>query len=174
MVSCIDFCLDFARRMWLLPLFGCTLGSALCAAPLPSPTEPVVTRRGYTYVRFPVSWELMRSGFNALDVALETESYAEYWALLTLSDNEIELLTPRGRTRVIGIQSEPSEDAVYPDILVVNEAEFARLLGLEPDPLGSLDKWLFIDLPARDIGEQNFTLKASPKYFVSVQLTINY
>lgn len=153
----------------LLPLAG-----AVNAASLASPEEPNVARPGHRYFRFPVTWELMRSGFNALDVALEAENYAEYWAILYVSADEIELMTPRGRARVIGIASDPKTPAAYPDTLIVNEGDFARLLGLEPDPSGPVEKVVFIELPMQDSNEQSFTLKASPKYFVTVRLAMSF
>jgi hypothetical protein len=140
---------------------------------LASPEEPNTTRPGHRFFRFPVNWELMRSGFNSLDVALEAENYAEYWAILYSSPDEIDLLTPKGRARVFGIASDPQTAAGYPDLLVVNEGDFARLLGLEPDPsLG--EQVIFIELPMQESNEQSIMLKASPKYFVSVQLTMSF
>lgn len=163
------------KRFWLVIvlLFSFTSEMGLAASSLPTPKEPIVTRSGAIWFRFPVAWELLRSGFNALDVALEAENYAEYWALLYLGPDEIELFTPRGHTRVIGIQSQSQNNSGYPDLLILNEGEFSRLLGLTPDPTG-LEKTIFIELPMRDSNEQNFTLNASPKYFVSIQLTINF
>jgi len=149
------------------------LATTLHGAALASPEEPNITRPGHRFFRFPVTWELMRSGFNALDVALEAENYAEYWAILYSSPDEIDLLTPRGRARVFGIASLPQTAAGYPDLLVVNEGDFARLLGLEPDP-SSAEQVIFIELPTQDSNEQSFMLKASPKYFVSVQLTMSF
>lgn len=143
-------------------------------AGLPQPEEPNVSRNASRFFRFPVTWELMRSGFNALDVALEAENYSEYWALLYLNPDEIELLTPRGRARVVGIRSNAMTPDGYPDLLIVSETDFGRLLGLEPDPTADLDKFIAIELPTLDSNEQNFSLKASPKYFVSVQLTMSF
>jgi hypothetical protein len=150
------------------------LAPPLQAAALAKPEEPSSTRPGYRYFRFPVTWELMRSGFNALDVALESENYAEYWAILYISPDEIDLLTPRGRVRVVGVSSGPSTPSGYPDVLVVNAGDFARLLGLEPDPSASAEQAIFLSLPMQDHSEQNFTLKASSKYFVNVQLTMSF
>ncbi len=109
-----------------------------------------------------------------MDVALEAETYTEYWAILYVGPDEIELLTPRGRAQVIGLHHGDEAEGTYPNLLIINESEFTRLLGMDPDPNGILDKWVFVDLPTRETNEQNFTLKASPKYFISVQLTINY
>jgi hypothetical protein len=150
------------------------LATILHAAALASPEEPPITRPGHRIFRFPVTWELMRSGFNALDVALEAENYAEYWALVYLSPDEIDLLTPRGRARVIGIAADSHTPRGYPDMLIVNEGDLARLLGLEPDPSSSVEQVVFLELPTNDANEQNFTLKASAKYFVSVQLTMSF
>jgi hypothetical protein len=150
------------------------LAVPLHAAVLARPEEPTSTRQGHRYFRFPVTWELMRSGFNALDVALEAESYAEYWGLLYLSPDELELLTPRGRAPVVGIASDPKTPAGYPDTLIINEGDLARLLGLEPDPAGSVEQVIFIALPMQDSNEQSFTLKASSKYFVNVQLAMSF
>lgn len=162
----------FARLLTLLLLVP--LAAPLQAAVLASPEEPNITRPGHRFFRFPVTWELMRSGFNALDVALEAESYAEYWAILYLSPDEIDLLTPRGRARVVGIASSPETPAGYPDTLVVNESDLARLLGLETDPSDSMEQLVFISLPMQESSEQSFTLKASSKYFVNVQLAMSF
>lgn len=158
----------------LVSLLLCMPAAILHATTLPSPEAPTIARPGSRFFRFPVSWELMRSGFNALDVALEAENYTEYWAILYINPDEIDLMTPRGRARVIGIASDPETPAGYPDILIVNEADFGRLLGLEPDPTGSVEKVVLIELPIHDSNEQSFTLKASPKYFVTVQLTMSF
>jgi hypothetical protein len=164
--------LVLARVLSLLLLLP--LAAPLQAAVLASPETPNVTRPGHRFFRFPVTWELMRSGFNALDVALEAESYAEYWALLYTSPDEIDLLTPRGRARVIGISSDPSTTAGYPDTLIVNEGDLARLLGLDPDPSASIEQVIFLSLPMQDSNEQSFTLKSSSKYFVNVQLAMSF
>ncbi|HYX35515.1 MAG TPA: hypothetical protein VE954_20660 [Oligoflexus sp.] len=158
----------------LLPLLLLPWAEALHAAALASPDEPNFIRPGHRFFRFPVTWELMRSGFNALDVALEAESYAEYWAILYMNPDEIDLLTPRGRARVVGIASDPQTPAGYPDMLIVNEGDLARLLGLEPDPAQSVEQVVFIKLPVHDNNEQTLALKASAKYFVSVQLTMSF
>ena len=94
---------SFVGRCLLAMLFCLGLAIQGNAAPLASPLEPNVARPGYRFFRFPVTWELMRSGFNALDVALEAENYTEFWAILYLNNDEIDLLTPRGRARVIGL-----------------------------------------------------------------------
>lgn len=148
--------------------------ASLHAAALASPEAPNIARPGHRFFRFPVTWELMRSGFNALDVALEAESYAEYWAILYISPEEIDLLTPRGRARVVGIASQPTTPAGYPDTLIVNEGDLARLLGLEPDPSASVEQAVFLALPVQDNNEQTFTLKASSRYFVNVQLAMSF
>ena len=144
------------------------------ASTLPGPTRPLATRVGHIFLRFPVTWEMQRSGFNTLDVALESESYAEYWAILYLSPDEIELMTPRGRTSVVGIRSQTETPANYPDILVVSEAEFSRLLGLEVIPLGSSEKLIMLELPLRENIEQSLALKGNLKYFVSIQLSMSF
>jgi hypothetical protein len=164
-----SFLARFVTLLLLAPL-----ALPLQAATLARPEEPISTRQGYRYFRFPVTWELMRSGFNALDVALEAENYAEYWAILYLSPDEIELLTPRGRARVVGLASDPKTPAGYPDTLIVNEGDLARLLGLEPDPADSVEQVIFVSLPMQDSSEQSFTLKASSKYFVNVQLAMSF
>lgn len=161
-----------ARLLTLLLLVP--LAAPLHAAVLASPEEPNITRPGHRFFRFPVTWELMRSGFNALDVALEAESYAEYWAILYISPDEIDLLTPRGRARVVGLASSPDTPAGYPDTLVVNESDLARLLGLEADPSAPVEQVVFIALPIQESSEQSFTLKASSKYFVNVQLAMSF
>lgn len=161
-----------ARVLTLLSLVP--LAAPLQAALLASPDVPNINRPGHRFFRFPVTWELMRSGFNALDVALEAESYAEYWAILYLSPDEIDLLTPRGRARVVGIASSPETAAGYPDTLLVNENDLARLLGLETDPSDSVEQLVFISLPMQESSEQSFTLKASSKYFVNVQLALSF
>ncbi len=168
----VGMLLFLARSLTLLLLLP--LAATLQAAALASPEEPNITRPGHRFFRFPVTWELMRSGFNALDVALEAESYAEYWAILYISPDEIDLMTPRGRTRVVGIASHAQTPSGYPDTLIVNEGDFARLLGLEPDPSASVDQAVFISLPMQDSSEQSFTLKASSKYFVNVQLAMSF
>lgn len=144
------------------------------ASPLPSPPSPSANRLGHVYFRFPVSWEMLRSGFNTLDVALESENYAEYWAILYLSPDEIELISPHGRTHVVGIHSELENTSGYPDTLVISEAEFGRLLGLETDPSNNLEKLIFLDLPISESKEQSIVLKANLKYFVSIQFTMNF
>jgi hypothetical protein len=161
-----------ARVLTLLSLVP--LAAPLQAALLASPDVPNINRPGHRFFRFPVTWELMRSGFNALDVALEAESYAEYWAILYLSPDEIDLLTPRGRARVVGIASSPETAAGYPDTLLVNENDLARLLGLETDPSDSVEQLVFISLPMQESSEQSLTLKASSKYFVNVQLALSF
>lgn len=167
----MGFLLGRFLTLLLLVLLLPTLSQA---ATLASPEEPNISRHGHRFFRFPVTWELMRSGFNELDVALEAESYAEYWAILYISPDEIDLLTPRGRARVVGIASDSKTSAGYPDTLVVNEGDFARLLGLEPDPSASVEQAVFISLPMQDSTEQSFTLKASSKYFVNVQLAMSF
>lgn len=124
---------------------------------------------------FLVNWEILRSGFNnTLDVALEADTYGEQWVLEMHNPDNIVLKTPRGRTRVIGLKSsqDPSDTAPF-DVLVVNEQELARLLGIQDDSVAPWGRDVFIDFTTDSPEEQRFTFKANPKYFVSVNLRFN-
>ncbi|RZA11675.1 MAG: hypothetical protein EOP10_32705 [Proteobacteria bacterium] len=121
---------------------------------------------------FAVNWEILRSGFNnTLDVALEADTYGEEWVLEMRSEENITLKTPRGSTRVIGLKSsfDPASSAPF-DILVVNEQELARLLGIEDDTVAPWGSDVFLAFASDGPDEQKFTFKANPKYFVSVNL----
>lgn len=121
---------------------------------------------------FVVHWEIMRSGFNnTLDVALEADTYGEEWQLEIKAADNILLKTPRGSTRVIGLKSSDHPSNLAPfDILVINEEELARLLGMEDVSAVDWGRDLFIDFSSEGRDEQTFTFKANPKYFVSVNL----
>lgn len=142
------------------------------AGPRPSPPSPSCLRPGCNYVRLPVSWGIVRSGFNTLDVPLEAENSSEYWGVLYRDADDIELHTPRGKTRVVGIRSGLNPNTPYPDILALNEVEFSRILGLEFNHLMTAEQIIFIDLPIQDGTEQTLVLKTSSKFFVSLQLSI--
>lgn len=143
------------------------------ASPMPSPVTPSCARAGCIYVRLPVNWGILRSGFNTLDVPLEAENSSEYWAILYKDPDDIELLTPHGRARVIGIKSGFDSNTQYPDILVLNEVEFSRILGLEFNPLIAAEQTIFIDLPIHDSTDQTLVLKTSSKFFISLHLSIS-
>lgn len=121
---------------------------------------------------FLVNWEILRSGFNnTLDVALEADTYGEEWVLEIRSPDNIILQTPRGQTRVIGLKTNPDPESLAPfDVLVVNEQELGRLLGIQDDAVTPWGRDIFLDFAADGPEEQTFTFKANPKYFVSVNM----
>jgi hypothetical protein len=141
---------------------------------LPSPIEPVSTKPGSLYLKFPVSWELIRSGFNSQDVALEAENYFEYWAIYYINPLEIYLLTPRGKAQVIGMRAHADTPLNFPDFLAISELELSRLLGLESEPLGPIDQSILIELPIGEGKEQSINLKSNLNYFISVHLSMSF
>ena len=87
------------------------------------------------------------------------------------SPDNIILKTPRGQTRVIGLKStQDIADSAPFDVLVVNEQELARLLGIQDDTVAPWGRDVFINFASGNPDEQRFTFKANPKYFVSVNL----
>ncbi len=121
---------------------------------------------------FAVNWEILRSGFNStLDVALEADTYGEEWILEIDHDQGTTLRTPRGTTPVIGVKSsdDPADRAPF-DLLVINEPELARLLGIHQEGPLSTQQEVFLEFRSDGPDEQTFTFKANPKYFVSVSL----
>lgn len=121
---------------------------------------------------FAVNWEILRSGFNnTLDVALEADTYGEEWILEIRPDEGTFLRTPRGTTSVVGIKSsdDPSDLAPF-DLLVINEQELARLLGIHEDSLTPWGREIFLEFRSDGPEEQTFTFKANPQYFVSASL----
>lgn len=137
------------------------------------PLEASVPLKQYSF-SFDVSWEILRSGFNStLDVALEADTYGETWTLKVLNPFEMQLITPRGKARVIGIKAQPASPEDNPfDTVVLSEKQFAELLGIQMDAISTVPKDIFIELPVVPGDEQTFVLKANPKYFVSVTLQI--
>lgn len=123
---------------------------------------------------FPVSWEIMQSGLNSLDVALEAENFTEYWALAWHGDDSLSLINERARIRVIRVHSFGEEGESPFHYLVLNEAEFTRFLGLDSSLAGRDDKVIWMQLPDPEALEQSFVLKASSKYFVTVHLSIDF
>lgn len=121
---------------------------------------------------FAVNWEILRSGFNnTLDVALEADTYGEEWALEIRPDEGTFLRTPRGTTAVVGIKSSDDPSDLSPfDLLVINEEELARLLGIHEDTIAPWGKEIFIEFRSDGPEEQTFIFKANPKYFVSASL----
>lgn len=121
---------------------------------------------------FAVNWEILRSGFNnTLDVALEADTYGEEWTLEIRPDEGTFLRTPRGTTAVVGIKSSDDPSDLSPfDLLVINEQELARLLGIHEDTLTPWGKEIFLEFRSDGPEEQTFTFKANPKYFVSASL----
>ncbi|MBC7530594.1 MAG: hypothetical protein H7318_03385 [Oligoflexus sp.] len=121
---------------------------------------------------FAVNWEILRSGFNnTLDVALEADTYGEEWILEIRPDEGTFLRTPRGTTAVVGIKSSDDPSDLSPfDLLVINEQELARLLGIHEDTQTPWGKEIFLEFRSDGPEEQTFTFKANPKYFVSASL----
>ena len=123
---------------------------------------------------FTVNWEILRSGFNnTLDVALEADTYGEEWTLEIDQDGGTTLRTPRGRTPIIGVKSSDDPEDFAPfDLLVIDEHELGRLLGITQDSQvpeeGS--RKIFLEFRSDGLDEQTFTFMANPKYFVSVSL----
>jgi hypothetical protein len=148
---------------------------ASSAAPMPKiqPDEPASLRQGHIFFRFPVTWEIMRSGFNTLDVALEAETYVETWAIHRINAEEVFLQTPRARVRVIPLLID-SENSVAFDTLALTEVQFAQLLGITPVPLEAAERKILVQLPIAEAVEQNLILTASPKYFISVHLNLSF
>ncbi|MFY7928874.1 MAG: hypothetical protein ACOVS5_08370 [Oligoflexus sp.] len=137
------------------------------------PDEPAGLRSGHLFFRFPVTWEIMRSGFNTLDVAMEAETYVESWAIHRVSAQEVYLLTPRARTRVVPLLIDESNEVDF-DTLALTEVQFAQLLGLAPVPVEAAERKILIQLPIAETVEQNLILTASPKYFISVHLNLSF
>lgn len=123
-------------------------------------------------LRFPITWEVLRSGFNTLDVALEAETYAEHWTLESTGSDTF-LTSPRARVRVIGLQTLESTSAPF-DTLLVKEADLAQLLGIQQRTSEDKERYLFIDLPIIETRSQQIVLTASPEYFISVSLLLNF
>ncbi len=141
---------------------------------MPHPVEPIYFPLGARYMNFPVTWELKRSGFNPQDVALESEVYEEYWAILYLPPDAIELFTPRSRCKAFAVYADANQDPSAPTAIIVAEGDFARILGLEFDPVASFNRWIYLQLPIYDSNEQSINLQVSPKYFVNTQITMSF
>jgi hypothetical protein len=159
----------FPFRCLMNALLIISLGSLGLASPL----FAMATPKQYG-IRFDVSWEILRSGFNSsLDVALEADTYGESWALQVQSPYEMHLITPRGKARVIGLKTQLDSPSDNPfDTVVLSERQFAKLLGIRMEAIDTVSKDIFIELPVVPGDEQTFILKANPKYFVSVTLHI--
>lgn len=143
----------------------------LQAATLPGPLA-LSLQNPFSF-RFAVNWELMRSGFNTLNVALEAEAFQETWTLEQDKFDQAYLSSPRARVPVIGIQTQGQGPAPF-DTLVLSEAALAQLLGLQNQALIESEKWIFVELPVRDALPQTFVLTASPRYFISVTLNLSF
>ncbi len=135
------------------------------------PVTPSTLRGGQSISDLPVTWELLRSGFNTLDAALEAETFAEIWSIYQVSAYETYLITPRGRARLVTLTLHPDSAPQSYDTLALYESEFARVLGIDHNPLHSLDTMVLITLPEPDAEPQTIVLTASPQYFVSVSIS---
>jgi hypothetical protein len=135
--------------------------------------EPPALRGGQSFLMLPVTWEVLRSGFNTLDAALEAETFSEVWGLHLASAYEAYLITPRGKARIVTsrLLSETPEGGW--DTAILNEAEFARILGIDHSPWHPLDALVFMRLEQTENDSQMITLTASPQYFISVTIYFN-
>lgn len=147
---------------------------AASEAALPVPLAPNLPFRPVPFVfRFSVQWEVMRSGFNALNVALESEAFQETWELEQDRLDVIYLSSPRARIPVAGIQSQGASQAPF-DTLILSETALAALLGIQHKVLQESEKWILLELPIRESLPQTFVLTASPRYFISVTLNLSF
>ncbi len=141
------------------------------AGPL-SPVPPQHNKLPAPYVfRFGVNWEVLRSGFNTLNVALESEAFSETWLIEQDSHELIYLSSPRARIPVVGIQANGPNYAPF-DTVILPESALAQLLGIQHPVLEGTEKWIFLELPIRDSEPQHFILTASPRYFISVTISL--
>ena len=135
-------------------------------------TPPAGLRGGQYFIELPVSWEILRSGFNTLDAALEAETFVETLGFYYIDSYESYLITPRGRARVVTLAvQDPSTDTF--DTLGLDESEFARILGIDHSPWHSSPSMVFIKTAAHESDSQTIVLTASPKYFISITLSLN-
>ncbi len=135
--------------------------------------EPAPLRGGQRMMQVPVTWELLRSGFNTLDAALEAETFSETWGLYQVSPYEYYLLTTRGKTRFIPLRMQEETPEGSWDTLALNESEFARVLGIDHSPWHSLDAMIFLALHQIDAESQTIVLTASPQYFISISISFD-
>ncbi len=169
--------MKFTRDIILHLIFIC--GACALISPQGLKAQVAAPETGYGYVpnlpilqtHFTMGWEVLRSGFNTLDVALEAETYLESWTIET-TRTEVYLVSPRARVRVLGIHTQGAYSAPF-DTLLISETQLSTLLGINYKSPDNNDKLLFVELPLQDPVSQHFALTASPEYFISVSLTIN-
>ena len=122
-------------------------------------------------VRIPVNWEVMKSGFSHSAAASASETYVETWIY---SQNEIDgsfLASPRTKVSVNALKRDPTSDAL-PELIVIQHAAFAKLLGLHSKS-NIQEGWpVFLNLKkdASDPYELSFQSKEGELFSVLISL----